>query len=395
MFYKMKKNVIALAILCTLGASAVFAISPTGSVTSIGQSSDVGNSIYPVSINVNYGVYDFPLLKDMPLRFTVALSGGYSTHYITQNSTDGEFGWDGGTTRTYGTIFSTYSFKLTQPLRVPFDLPGSLTTYASFDCRYERPVTTASYFGSLTAGDSFSSTFTDTDGKLLDIFSSPDGLIGTPELNGNMYLRAFSFVGGLSYSNTINGYYYRISNKAILAPEIGNMNAGGDIYGGESEYFRLSTSLYVKKDIYGMKYNAFGVGSGARLFNLYICDSLSYRYLNGDKVPMFAQNYSNLRHGVGNTLALHLDGPQFLTADTYPSAYISYVDNFQWGALNNCTTGYEYPSTSVFSHYYKAYFDMRVIGIIHFSTDYTWNLDQDSMFSGSGSYSGFSFWVNI
>lgn len=379
-----KKIITTIIILCTVLVLPLFAISPKVKVTAIGQSSDVGDLIFPVSVAVDYSVYDFQTLNNMPLRFTVALSGGYKTHTISQSSIDGSPGWNGTTPDTYGIIFSTYSFKLSQAFVVPFDLLGSLSTYSSFDCRYERPVTTASYFGDLTDGDSVKTTFTDDKGKLLDIFSLGNGLVGTPELNGNMYLRAFSFKTGLSYSHVINGYKYKLSNGVVIAPQIGKINSGGTNYGGESEYFKLSTALSVSKNIYSLKYDAIGIGSDARLISINFSDSLSYRYLNGDKVPMFAQSYGNFRHGAKNTIKLKINGPQILTSDTYPSAYIKYVSTFEWGSLNNCTTSYIKPSSEIFTHYYKAYIEMRVIGIIHFATYYTWTLDSDSLISGTG-----------
>jgi hypothetical protein len=134
-------------------------------------------------------------------------------------------------------------------------------------------------------------------------------------------------------------------------------------------------------------YDVPGAGSSARLFVINFSDSLYYRYLNGDKVPMFAQtSYDNFRHGARNTLKLEIKGPQFFTSDTYPYAYIKYVDSFEWGALNNCTTNFINPSSDIFSHYYKAYLEMRIIGIIHFATYYTWTLEQDSLFKGSGEF---------
>jgi hypothetical protein len=395
MLNKMKKIVVTLAILCAFSASSLFAISPGSSVTDIDQSSDVGDSIFPVAIYVNYDVYNFPTIEDMPLRFTVALSGGYTTEEITQNPTDGEPDWsDSNTYDTYGAIFSEYSFKFAQAFPVPFEIPGSLDTSLSFDCMYERPVTEASYFGDLYDGDSIETVFTDSSGNLKTSIFDGD-LVGTPDLNGNMYLRAFSLNASATYSNSINEFDYSFTNSAVLAPAFGIFNTGGDTYGGESEYYKLASSFYIKKDIYGKRYTDPVTGADSRLYNIWFSDSLSYRYLKGDKVPMFAQSHDNYRHGVDNYLKLNIYGPQFITGDTYPYGYIAYVDTLTWGELNNCTTGYTNPTSDIFSHYYKAYFDMRIIGIIHFSTYYTWTLDNDSFISGSGDYTEFSFWVSI
>ncbi|MBK5201090.1 MAG: hypothetical protein JJE21_06095, partial [Spirochaetaceae bacterium] len=121
------------------------------------------------------------------------------------------------------------------------------------------------------------------------------------------------------------------------------------------------------------RYNDLFTNKDSRLFELKLSNSLSYRYLNGDAVPMFAQNYDNLRHDINNTLQLSAYGPQIITTDTYLSAYFNYSANYEWGRLNNTDSTGTYTSNLRFSHSLHLNFDMRVIGILHFA----WNNSLD------------------
>jgi len=124
-----KKIISSLIIEGVLLCASLFAISLTASITDIEQSDDLGDDIFPVGAYLNYGIYDFETLPDMPLRFSVALAGGYTTNTISQDPSTGLADWcDGGDELdydTYGAIFSYYEFKLAQKYPLPFDIPGT------------------------------------------------------------------------------------------------------------------------------------------------------------------------------------------------------------------------------------------------------------------------------
>jgi hypothetical protein len=383
------------ALLC----ASLFAISPAGTIVDIEQNDEVGSSIYPVGAYLNYGVYDFPTLPEGPLRFSVALSGGYTTHSISQNPSNGFASWCDGykkdhmNTTSYGVIFSSYDFKLAQKIPVPFDLPGSLDTWTSFFARYERPVTKASDIGNIALGGSLNSPFIDSDGSLNDTFSTGD-YVGTPDLNGNMYLRSFALKLGTRYSHKLFGLPYSWTQTFTFAPEYLLTNSGTDEFGGATDYIKLSESFYISKTLKSDRYKGPITGQDFRLYSIVASNSLSYRYLNGAGVPNFDQSSSNLRHDISNTFRITFNGPQMFTPDTYPYIYLEYVDDYKWGHLNNSESNEKYPSEKKFNHYYQIYGDMRIIGIIHLYAQYTWNLKKNSLISGSGKPE-YGFYVSI
>jgi hypothetical protein len=395
-----KKLISTLVIEGALLCASLFAISPAGTIVDIEQTTEVGSNIYPVGAYLNYGVYDFPTLPEGPLRFTVALSGGYTTHSISQNPSDGLAYWCEGyekndmNTTSYGVIFSSYEFKLAQKIPVPFDLPGSLDTWASFFARYERPVTTASTIGNLATGGSFNSPFIDSNGSLNPTFSSGD-YVGTPDLNGNMYLRSFALKLGTRYSHKLFGLPYSWTQSFTFAPEYLIANSGNDKFGGKTDYMKLYENFYISKNLKSDRYKGAVTGQDFRLYSIVASNSTSYRYLKGDGVPIFAQDYNNLANAISNTLRITFNGPQMFTPDTYPYIYLEYVDEYKWGQLNNTNSDNAiYPSNMSFSHHYKIYGDMRIIGIIHLYAAYTWNLKQDSLISGKGTFEK-GFYVSI
>ncbi|MGH4037271.1 MAG: hypothetical protein ACRQFF_05430 [Sphaerochaeta sp.] len=394
-----KKLISTLIIEGALLCASLFAISPAGTIVDIEQNDEVGSNIFPVGAYLNYGVYDFPTLPEGPLRFSVALSGGYTTNSISQNPSTGLANWDGWkykddmTTNEYGVIFSSYDFKLAQKIPVPFDLPGSLDTWTSFFARYERPVTKASDIGNLAAGGSLNSPFINSDGSLNDTFSTGD-YVGTPDLNGNMYLRSFALKLGTRYSHKLFDLPYSWSQSITFAPEYLLTNSGTDKFGGATDYIKLYESFYISKNLKSDRYKGPITDHDFRLYSIVASNSLSYRYLKGDGVPIFIQDYNNLRNAISNTLRITFNGPQMITPDTYPYIYLEYVDEYRWGKLNNTSSENIYPTEDSFSHHYKIYGDMRIIGIIHLYAQYTWYLKKNSLISGSGK-SEYGFYVSI
>lgn len=381
-----KKIISSLIIEGVFLCASLFAISLTASITDIEQSDDLGDDIFPVGAYLNYGIYDFKTLPDMPLRFSVALAGGYTTNTISQNPSDGLADWCDGYEEeldydTYGAIFSYYEFKLAQKYPLPFDIPGTFDTWTSLYCRYERPV-------SLIGDSSETSAFYDSDGNFnSDVWDIDSGdYVGTPDLNGNMYLRSFAWKTGTSYKHELLDLPYTWSQTFTFAPEYLLFNSGTDSYGGFTDYIKLKETFYIYKELKSENYISPLTNQDFRLYNLVASDYIYYRYLNGDGVPNYDQDYDNLTHAIVNTLKLTIKGPQMFTSDTYPSAYLAYIASYEWGKLNNCSTDNYYSSDDSFSHYYRFSVDMRIIGIIHLGAYYDWDLDQDSLISGSGDW---------
>ncbi|MBK5202015.1 MAG: hypothetical protein JJE21_10880 [Spirochaetaceae bacterium] len=372
-----KKKIIIILFIAFLTLNNIFAISPSVSVGEIGQDSSVGKDIFPISSVLNYHVYDFPGLYKNPLKLDVQLYGGYGTAYVGQNPSDGLAFWcdnykpDSIGNRTYGKIYNGWEFKLSQKLLLPQTIPGTLNSWVSYTSRFERPINLADYW---SYNDSDRPSLFNSTGS--SFFDGTSVLIGTPDLQGNMYLNTNGFNLGLQYRYNLFDLPYSISLNTYFAPKWFS-NESSEIYGGESDYFKIAPSFSISKVLYEVNYKDFVSGKKFRLLKLQLSESVSYRYLKGDAVPIFAQSSSNLRHDISNTFKLSIYGPQFITGDTYPSANFYYSSDYKWGQLNNTNVTAIYPSEKSFSHSLNLNFDIRIIGIFHYamSNSYTFGTD--------------------
>lgn len=359
-----RKILILSSIVIFISLNNLFAISPSSDVLSIGQDDDVGLDIFPVSSVINYDVFAFPINKKYPLNFEVQIFGGYESETIKQNPTTGFADWCDGFESlgiegdTYGKIFSGGEFKFSQTLPISDSIPGKLSFWTSYSTRFERPVDLVDYW-STAEGKSI---FLGLDGTYNVIWNGT--LLGTPELQGNKYLNTNAINSGLSYSYNVFELPYTLSLKTYYAPSW-FFNESSDTYGGESDYLKLVTNCYISKTLVEYRYNDLFTNKDSRLFELKLSNSLSYRYLNGTAVPMFVQDYDNLRHNIIDTIKLSAYGPQIFTNDTYLSGYLYYKANYEWGRLNNTDYKGTYPSNLSFSHSINLDFNMRIIGIIH------------------------------
>ncbi|MBK5202037.1 MAG: hypothetical protein JJE21_10995, partial [Spirochaetaceae bacterium] len=237
-----RKILVVNTLVISIFLNTVFAISPSSDVSSIGQDSDVGLGIYPVSSVIDYDVYSFPINEKYPLNFEVQLFGGYASATIKQNPTTGLAAWCDGYVdklpdKEYGKIFSGGEFKFSQTLPISDSIPGKLNFWTSYSTRFERPVDLADYWS--TSGGTGESIFSNS------IFWE-ESLPGTPGLQGNMYLNTNAINGGLSYSHEIFKLPYTLSLKTYYAPSW-FFNESSDTYGGESNYFKLATNYYISK----------------------------------------------------------------------------------------------------------------------------------------------------
>lgn len=348
----------------------LFSISPTGNVLSIGQSSEIGRNIFPISSYISYDVYDFKFIENYPTNMTFDIKGGYGNRSISQdpitglakwsteydNKANTEFFDEDQDFSRYGSVYTGWQMKFTQPLPISEKIEGDLTSWISVAGHYEQAIDKfIDYRSPISGKTSFM--------EHLETKYSSEHFFGIPELNGNRYLHDFSLNLGSFYKSSIKDIPYTVSLTGNLAPRwlLNNFSA----YDAKSNYFQITPSFSISKSLYRENYKDLFNGSSFRLFEFTISNSLSYRYLNGTAVPQYKISYGNVRHDINNTFALNFYGPQVLAADCYPYLKLYYNADFSWGKLNNLDPQFNEKKAGELTHLVGAVLDLRIIGIIH------------------------------
>jgi len=375
MTFRIKK--LCLIIIFIFVCNFSFAISPTGSVLSIGQSSEIGRNIFPISSYITYNVYDFNFIEKYPTNMTFDITGGYGTRSVSQDPISGlASGCENFTladhntylespNNSYGIVFSGWEMKFTQPLPLSESIPGKISSWISTSGHYEQAVDLLQNYRNL---DPYSSTIFNE----LKTENSEAIFYGIPELTGNRYIHDLSLNLGFLYTHSILKIPYSLSLTANMAPRwlLNNLSP----YGGHTNYFKITPTLYASKSIYSKKYNDLFTNKEFRLISVVLSNSLTYRYLNGTAVPQYKVSSGNLRHDINNTFALNIYGPQFIAEDCYPFIKLYYYSDYKWGKLNNTDSQYEEYFSGEFSHRLGSTFDLRIIGIIHIGYELKLNL---------------------
>ena len=382
---KIKTQVLTLLLLIFISTS-IFAISPVGTVTAIGQSSQIGNNIFPISSYITYDVFDFKFIEGYPTNMTFDIKGGYGTRGLNQDPISGLVNWcdsyesdapgdylESGET-SYGIIFSGWQTKFTQPLPISQDIPGNIRVWLGASGHYEQAIDKLENYRNQ---DPYTSTIFDQ----LDIdFDST--FYGVPDLTGNRYIHDFSFNLGSIYSHSIKEIPYSFSITANLAPKwlLNDL----DTFDGHTNYFQITPNFYASKTLYLKTYKDIFTDQELNLWQIVLSNSLTYRYLNGTAVPQYRVSADNLHHDISNSFALNIYGPQFIAADCYPNLTLSYNSDFRWGKLNNTAPQYNEYKKGEFTHSLNLRFDLRIIGIIH--GGYTFALDLLDFSTSKGAY---------
>lgn len=347
--------------------NAVFAISPKARVLYIGQNSEVGAGIFPVSSGINFDVYSLPINEKYPIDFDLKIFGGYGESKLKQNPTDGLASWcesytaDELTFKKYGKIFSGSEFIFSQTLPISDSIPGTLSFWTSYSTLFERPVDLVNYWS--VSGGTKESIFLDSAGNYLSLWNNPS-LLGAPDLQGNKALFSNSLNFGLTYKYNIFELPYEVSLKSYYAP-YWFMNKGISSYDGSTDYFKLKANLNIYKSFFEYKYKDSFSSKDLRLVELILSNTINYRYLNGMAVPMSFQDFDNLRHDINYTLQLSVYGPQIINSENNIAFYMYYNADYKWGRLNNTLYEGTYPSNKRFSHSLNFNFNLTLINVLH------------------------------
>jgi len=361
----------------------IYAISPTGEVTKIGQSDKLGDKIFPVSFFVTYDVYDFDFIKDYPTNMEFDINGGYGTRSIFQDPITGLAPWcanyDSSENSTYfsepnekyGIIFSGWEMRFNQKLPVSEKIPGTLYSWVSTGAHYEQAIDLLENFRN--SDFSNSSIFNQL------AIDSDKTFYGIPDLNGNRYIHDFSITLGSIYKHKIKGISINSKLSLKLAPKwlLNNFEK----FGGHSNYNLAHLELNFSKPYFKKYYKDFFTNKKFRLFNLTLKNEFDYRYINGDAVPMYEadyfsinHDYNNLQNNLYNKFSVILYGPQFMAKDCYPFIQLYYYSDFRWGKLNNTEPIFNEYNKGVFYHELGCLSELRFIGIIHLDYKITYNL---------------------
>ncbi len=354
----------------------------TNEVINVGMYSSFAQGMFPTNVEVKYALPGLSLIPGNSTGLSFSLNAGYTGRTLTQDPQTGKYlywhipseisdilGTDYPVkVSSYSVLYSSWSMKFSQGLGYSPVTKGDLVTlWASYDGQWEQAMERL-----LVSQDPLADKmFTYIDNQTITTRPIFQGnLIGTPDLQGNRYMLSTSLKMGLSLdlkrstSVTEDGISANLS--ATFAPWwlLNDL----DMFGGKSDYWKLSFTLYAGYTFYQLKQP-----NGWNWFSLVFYDELNYRYLDGPKVPKFAESGGlwgvgpqNLNHNLTNTMRLYLYGPQFIAADCYPYMYLFLDLGYSGGYLNNTNhqTSYDYFMGSVGIN-----FHLRLFGIFHMYYD--------------------------
>lgn len=373
----MKKTL--LACILSLVCACLPAITLNDMVLGVTMHPDFAQSLFPVAIEAKFTMPGLEVIPGNGTSLSFIMNAGYTPRRLLQDPRTGDYlKWnaDGTTTLSDGTkftqdqaqysaLFSAWSLAYAQGFAYSPVTKGDLiTARISFDGRWEQAMERLE----ASRHDSWASdnllTFVGPTGTR-PIFSGD--LIGTPDLQGNRYMLSTSLNLSLTFNlmnetNTaVDGL--EVSLSGLWAPWwlFNDFN----IFGGKTDYWKLSASLSAGYTLYQLQQK-----NGWNWFSVVLTDDFSYRYLDGRKVPKFAEtggiwkvSAQNLTHTLTNSTKLYLYGPQFIAEDCYPYLYAFLELGYTGGYLNNTNHQFSYQN---FMGSAGVHVHLRMFGIFHF-----------------------------
>jgi|GEM_PF-1237813 hypothetical protein len=376
---RMKKTTLLVSFFLFAAVCTLPAVMLNDIVLGVTMHPDFALNMFPVAIEAEFSMPGLEFNPGNSTSLTFTMNAGYTPRWLTQDPRTGAFlTWDdtdstllsdNSTTFSreqaeYSALFSAWSLALSQGLAYsPITKGDLITATVSFDGRWEQAMERleASRHADWALGGNL--TFSDNSGTR-SIFSGP--LLGTPDLQGNRYMLSTSLNAGITINlqnetnTTLDGI--EIEASGLWAP----WWLFNDLqwFDGTSDYWMLSAALSAGHTLYQKRRS-----NGYNTVSLVLSDDLSYRWLDGNKIPKFAEtggiwgvSAQNLTHALTNSLKLSVFGPQFIAQDCYPYAYAFLDMGYASGYLNNTGHSLKYSnfmgSTGVHVH-------LRLFGIFH------------------------------
>lgn len=361
-----KLGILLFCLFCCFPLVSLHSIYLTNEVLNVGMYSSFAQGMFPTNVDAEFTLPGLTVIPGNSTGLSFRLDFGYTGRSLTQNPQTGEYiDWnnhefDKDYPSSYSVLYSAWSLKFSQGLAYsPVTKGDLLTLWVSYDGRWEQAMERLEVSRDPSAVKMFTS----------QVF--PAGpLRGTPDLQGNRYMLSTALRTGFSLNlkkgTTATEDGVSISGSVTFAPWW--LLNDFDMFGGKSDYMKLSFSVSAGYTLLQIKR-----ANDWNKFSMVLTDTLDYRYLDGPKVPRFAESGGiwnvgpqNLAHNITNTLRLYLYGPQFIASDCYPYMYFFLDLGYSGGYLNNTdhTKSYDYFMGSAGVHVH-----LRLFGIFHMYYD--------------------------
>lgn len=365
----------------------VFALYVSNDVMAVEFVPVLGYGASPVGFETQF---DIPaaFMPENDTLFRLNLKGGLANRNVLQNYIDGS--WNGNLAiNEYLYGYADYEFYISQNF-----FKNRLSVFGTFRGRHELAFDNLEYY--LQRDEDPMSSWTGLPANGDDIFS-------IAEISGNRYAISHQTRFGFSLNymdwGNLSGSGINFGLSATIAPEKMINSNGTDNKGNRNpafDYYSVNSYLNIKNTIFQWKRK-----NGFNVLSLVVENNTSYRTLWGDHVPMFMNSggiwrasSTNLNHSINNTSYITLYGPQFISTDCYPYAYVFFGVGASFGKLNNAVdqTFYSdfYTSAGVHLH-------LKLFNVINMFSEFGYVFIPDRVASSSQGYhdTKFGFYISL
>lgn len=344
----------------------------------------------PLSLWGDFGVSGVELIPGMGTRLYMSTKAGILERTLRQDPMTGAL-LDHGS-YSYSVAFSDENFVLEQELiKNPKDGSTLLRGTASARMRWEQAFATLRDIRNENYGGIFE--------PEMGIFPSGGDVFlkGTPELSGDKYFMAASFLLGLDYFNSWNSLYghnsYGISLDMDLAPSwfFNDLWFIDEVY---TDAYEIGLGGFWNINFVNAK-----TESGRQRFSLQLSNSLNSKIVFGSSVPRFMLDRSFMGTFVVTRnfytsfrSQILFKGPQFLVEGTYPQVYAYFENAINSGNILN--------AEETHSGSFEFYGGVGVGGNIYFMKFFNFFAElkyvyTDNIFSNRGPNFSMGMYVNL
>ena len=330
----MGRKLASLLILLLVAVSAVHSIGFGYHVIEARSDVDFAGGIFPIAVNYQFNFPVPDLLPGSMTELAFRLDNGLDFRTLRQNPKTGDFyALSGGVDYSldYMVVYDEFNLFFNQGF-----WNDHLTLGVSIDGRFENAYESLEYLSN-------------PDGNAL--FTLPDGsarfksFIGAPELEGSRSIFQ-TYLSGLLAIDFMDDEAVR-RNGARLTSDFRITGPWMPMNDSSGDFLISSNTLDLSLTLFHLER-----GSGKSWISLVLDNSTTYRFIWGDKVPVYIEGgvlFDDVaapatRHVVTNELALTIYGPQF-TVDTYPSVSLFWDFGYSFGPALNSVADTTYGET--------------------------------------------------
>ena len=375
----MKKRLLIICFLFTIGLETIFGIGFGFHIFETRTNMDFAEGVYPTSLlyQFNFPVPD--IKQGYRTEFNFRIDNGIDFRNLRQTPNEGipyssnpdKEEWN--YTKSYLTFFDEMNFVFGQGFfRNPLSNNNLLTLWATIDLRFEYSYERFKYLYDQTELDGLFYKVPKTNNHDAEERFPGSTWIGQPELAGNRQSQNLSISIGFDINimedkiTRRNGLKYSFLTR--LAP-----NAFSKILNDSHEFYLFWNQLNLSFTPLSVKMNG---KRDTTWFSIVLDNTTTYRYITGQRIPYYIQGghiYGsqalNTEHLITNKTSITFYGPQINSYDCYPSltAFVEY--GISMGNLLNSIDKTYYEDT-IASIGIKAEFRIFDIAKFYYETGY-------------------------